>query len=1222
MANKRDLDDSDASNQSVSSSAKRQRIAIGSLLSRSSPPLPSQGDGDVEYDPDRAHDDEEDMDEDEEGEEEEEEDRRQVQRLVATQKAKPTKIAEAGVIKRVRLENFMCHYATEVKFGPQVNFLVGVNGSGKSAILTGITMALGGNAKATNRGQKGGDLIMEGRPLKHRPPPPFIRPAHSAFPCRASSARCCVTLANKGEDSFKPEMYGTEITIERTMNKSGGGNYKIKNSEGKTVDTKKATLDLILDHFNIQVDNPMTVLTQDQSRQFLASASPKDKYTLAQLTEEYEQIRANVEMMEEALQRKKEVLPELKEAYRRAKERAKEVEAAVEQQGNLQTLKDQFVWSYVDDIEQVKPSLPHFLSLQSPTISPLPPANSFRRELNPEGDSERSCAGRGSREAAGVWFDRVVSRLISVRRSHGVLQARKTDIESEIAVALEAEAESKKTIDDRRPQLEELKQKIDVQKAKLMKWKHLLTRLVSPSHRQDAERALNATVLRLRAQLGDIEQQLHAEQIRINRDLDAERQPLLANIEKANGDIAQLGIQLNNDRLAADNLTDNYRRHAYEYEAATSNISGAQQQYRDVDTQIRHLHATAGNRLMAYGSAMPRLLQAIDSERGWREKPIGPIGLHVKLNQKEYGSALESFFSQSLNAFIVTNEDDRKRLRAIWSQNRIDFNIPIIMNRYDPNFDFSKGQPDPQILTVLRACTIDHPLVLQTLVTNQRIERAALVPRRPDGDILMRREPYNVDAAYSADMFQLRIHNGKSSTQSMADWKGGSRLSEDMTAQLAKLDEDKQHIAADIQKFEQQKLAAGQQAAQSQREKHRLDLAIKDAQKKIQQLNSDVAQWNDKLNEEETSNIGALQANKEEIENEIESATAQYEAGLQARSSEDGNMAPIVDQRNAIDQEVKKAEQLVAKIAGHLQKQYSEMNTIDRQIARTEADKVAHLTRLAKYQGEVEEFRTTLEERMEQASAVCPRPQVEKTKDAKRLQKEIESIEKALKERERRQGASIEQILEELEVRKKVAREAVKQTNEIASLIRVRFSPSYFTRKIRSSLALPSWQALDDAYQARTSRWNDFRSHISVRARLQFIHHLSNRGFHGKLKFDHEHQQLHISVQTDDVEKGSQAKKRKDAKSLSGGEKSFSTICLLLTMWEAVGCPLRCLDEFDAVNRRISMKMMIETAKTANSTQFILITPQDMGSISWGSEVKVSKLDDPKRAAGALARGM
>jgi hypothetical protein len=47
------------------------------------------------------------------------------------------------------------------------------------------------------------------------------------------------------------------------------------------VDTRKATLDAILDHLNIQVDNPMTVLTQDQSRQFLASATGKDKYNVS-----------------------------------------------------------------------------------------------------------------------------------------------------------------------------------------------------------------------------------------------------------------------------------------------------------------------------------------------------------------------------------------------------------------------------------------------------------------------------------------------------------------------------------------------------------------------------------------------------------------------------------------------------------------------------------------------------------------------------------------------------------------------------------------------------------------------------------------------------------------------------------------------------------------------------------------------------------------------------
>lgn len=39
------------------------------------------------------------------------------------------------------------------------------------------------------------------------------------------------------------------------------------------------------------------------------------------------------------------------------------------------------------------------------------------------------------------------------------------------------------------------------------------------------------------------------------------------------------------------------------------------------------------------------------------------------------------------------------------------------------------------------------------------------------------------------------------------------------------------------------------------------------------------------------------------------------------------------------------------------------------------------------------------------------------------------------------------------------------------------------------------------------------------------------------------------------------------AKTLSGGEKSFSQICLLLALWEAMGSPIRCLDELYVLRR-------------------------------------------------------
>jgi hypothetical protein len=37
----------------------------------------------------------------------------------------------------------------------------------------------------------------------------------------------------------------------------------------------------------------------------------------------------------------------------------------------------------------------------------------------------------------------------------------------------------------------------------------------------------------------------------------------------------------------------------------------------------------------------------------------------------------------------------------------------------------------------------------------------------------------------------------------------------------------------------------------------------------------------------------------------------------------------------------------------------------------------------------------------------------------------------------------------------------------------------------------------------------------------------------------------------------------RDPKTLSGGEKSYAQICLLLSLWSSMYTPFRCLDEFD-----------------------------------------------------------
>ena len=70
--------------------------------------------------------------------------------------------ADNGVIESVTCINFMCHKHFDVQLGPLINFITGHNGSGKSAILTAITICLGGKATSTNRGGSLKSFIMNG----------------------------------------------------------------------------------------------------------------------------------------------------------------------------------------------------------------------------------------------------------------------------------------------------------------------------------------------------------------------------------------------------------------------------------------------------------------------------------------------------------------------------------------------------------------------------------------------------------------------------------------------------------------------------------------------------------------------------------------------------------------------------------------------------------------------------------------------------------------------------------------------------------------------------------------------------------------------------------------------------------------------------------------------------------------------------------------------------
>ncbi|TNN78239.1 Structural maintenance of chromosomes protein 6 [Liparis tanakae] len=78
----------------------------------------------------------------------------------AKRRPEPSSTGDIGLIESITLKNFMSHRLLgPFQFGPNVNFIVGNNGSGKSAILTALLVGLGGKATVTNRGMSLKDFV-------------------------------------------------------------------------------------------------------------------------------------------------------------------------------------------------------------------------------------------------------------------------------------------------------------------------------------------------------------------------------------------------------------------------------------------------------------------------------------------------------------------------------------------------------------------------------------------------------------------------------------------------------------------------------------------------------------------------------------------------------------------------------------------------------------------------------------------------------------------------------------------------------------------------------------------------------------------------------------------------------------------------------------------------------------------------------------------------------
>ncbi|XP_066390022.1 structural maintenance of chromosomes protein 6B-like isoform X3 [Miscanthus floridulus] len=564
----------------------------------------------------------------------------------------------AGTISRIRLENFMCHSSLHIELDQHVNFITGQNGSGKSAILTALCVAFGCRAKNTQRAASLKDFIKTG----------------------CSYAAITVDINNHGEDVFKPEVYGDTIILERRITESAGSTI-LKDQHGRKVAHRKDDLNEIIEHFNIEVDNPCVIMSQDKSREFLHSGNDKDKFKfffkatlLQQVNDLLATIRDNLNIVDSIVEDlEASIRPALRELDE-IQEKIKNMEHIEEIAHEIENLKKKLAWSWVYDVDKK-------IGEQEETLEKL-------KERIP------ACQERIDRNTA----------IIEELRKEFIVKT-----------------ENFKSFSEKTQEARRMKEKMDHDIREAVKLKMDLEK--EHARGRQVLNKMNARVRQLEEQVNEFELQ-HMQQTQ-------------AEVSQVEDSIRELQQEINSAHLNATRLNEEEKKSSEELRGIIKNISDIGKEIEDdgcrinqLKSQIDDLRRRQHDKLTAFGGdRLQSLYKSVERHKSkFKCHPIGPIGCHLQLASDFWSIAIECALGSFLDAFIVSCHKDLLVLRECAKE--VNYrNLQIII------YDFAKPRvqipchllpstPHPTVLSVIHS---ELPTILNVLVDQRHAERQVLV---------------------------------------------------------------------------------------------------------------------------------------------------------------------------------------------------------------------------------------------------------------------------------------------------------------------------------------------------------------------------------------------------------------------------------------------------------------------------------------------------------------
>ncbi|XP_065906821.1 structural maintenance of chromosomes protein 6-like isoform X2 [Dysidea avara] len=988
-----------------------------------------------------------------------------------------TVYATAGKLVKILLTNFMCHRHLEVTFHDNVNVILGRNGSGKSAIMAAIIVGLGGKATTTSRNTSLQQFIRTG----------------------SNSAEIKLILSNAGQESYLADKYGRHIVILRRLQRDSSS-YKIMSDKGELISNKKEELIKILDKFNIQVDNPVSLLNQETSRNFLHSTNPRTLYQLLMkatqldcILRDYEHIDEQKAIMSDTIDRKKDNLKEMEVEVKRLEELYNGILGLQTLGEKMNDCNHELQWAYVNEIEK----------------------EAELHETKVMKERERIAKNEAKLKDFCDEARRVESR------------------EREIAQDLEQVNEEGKTIESRQEAARAEMRKLQKESQKIQSKINEIKREMKS--KQNEKAALEKKIEETK-QINFADN--HAEHEQLQRNLEEAEQRHLG----VRQEIEDCKRVITNHRESANEYSREQRQIADQMENLANSV-------RECHNSLAKLSSGSGHKLDIFGRWMITLVNRIQAEsHHFRKLPMGPLGSMVTVKDPKWIIAIQKNIGTSnMYAFVVDNYEDSSALRQImkdiFQREKVPFKfMPLIIQYHYTNraYDCSTRAhvpscPHPNVLSQL---TISNATCTNVLIDHCRVESTILIEGNDEAEDFMVQAPPGVAGCYTlrgdqhlpAGRFysnrddprrtkiylttskehHIRAQKGRLASLEQEQRQVGDKQ-EQVKTMVDRVKSEQRSVQGNLSKLQRNELSLKQRIEDLKTQCEDIqELTEEDVttyEEEVRECDEVINDMKNQMQERQTTMVAMAQQvaeAKKEVEaasNDADTLAQRIESKQQLHAEAQRDTAKIHFNRN-------KCQQHIDKIRGTLNVMESTLQDINERLS----DAISHA------EGEHEE-------------------RIETSRTTKEIIAEVKQIEKTLRDQEKEMG-NADAIQRDL-------KSAIERFNTLQSQLNC--SSELLTK-------------LDVTMKMRVKQVKVWRESVSTRITGAFHTLMSQRGVKGSMKIDHKKGDLILMVKFHEEQS---ALATKNTKSLSGGERSFSTVAFIMSLWEVTDSPFRILDEFD-----------------------------------------------------------